>query len=1253
MEDFNQNYSAAILGDKEKIFNDIVLIMEQKTGMKIDPKANFLELGGNSIAAALIIGEINQKFTIEINAGKLVDTSSIAEFIEYATHKILSKGNNASYGSIIQNTKPMMQDNKKWPISSDQERIFFLDRLYPGTPIFNIYSAMRIKGKFKIDLLNVSYNFLLNRHELLRAYFVIENNKMFQMIKDAEPVIVPIEEIKESEIEIKVKTEAKKGMNLFEGDLIKIKIFRINENDQILFVNIHHIISDFWSIEIILSDLIKTYFKLCGKQGMELVPLKSNFLEYINYHNALMGKTEKQLVEYWIETLKNVPTTISLPYDFDRPKTLTYQAEEIVFDLNKETVQAIIKLTMELKVTIFNFLYSAFASLLYIISRQNEFLIGCAMANRKLPDFQKIIGNFANALVLKNQFFPDQNIVNLMKVNLDISNNAFNHSDIPFFNLVQNLTNKNEFNMNPLFQVMFNLIQIREYPVVDDISVEDLYLFSGYSDYDIFLSMGVNNQRIVGAFDYSKELFLDSTAQAIISGYVSIIEQIVKKPDIKIKELVIPDDLQKKVDDYSIKNYKQRIIISSTFSDQPVKEILSFWMNKLKMPSSIELADYNQVFNQLLDPSQLMMMNKDGINVLLIRLEDWIRYSTDDRNNSDIKEKIFSICDDFIKSLQKAANSFTVPVILSILPSRNEANLIAEEDVEILKEKIIKGIMPLSNIYLLKDEEVLTPFPITHIFDELTDKEGHLPYTVDFYKTLGTAISRKIYAIKRKPFKVIVLDCDNTLWKGVIGEDGIDKIEIDPERAEFQKWMAEQKGNGMVLCLVSKNEESDILKALQEKSGMILTADHITLIKANWESKSENIIKISKELNLGLDSFIFIDDNPLECAEVSGAIPEVLTLQFPQEPESIHNLIKHGWFWDHLKITEEDRARTVMYKQDILRNKEIEKHISFEEFVNSLQLKIDIEEIKNEDLLRVSQLTLRTNQFNTTTLRRTEQEISEFISNKQNKCLTVKVSDRFGSYGLVGAVFYILIGKYLKVESFILSCRTLGKGVEHRIMSGIAELAKKSNIEDIMIPYHSTSKNIPVYNFLNSIEYLKNDKVNDSEIFYYSSGKMIDLKFNPTSLNKEENLELKDKKTISSTKRHDQEILLDILNNYNSIDKINIKGPVIAEIPSSSAEPANDVQEKIVGLIKEVLNKDSIGIDDNFFDLGGHSIQLVQFLSKIQNEFDQALQITDLFQYTTIRKLAEFLTKGEVDNKLKKMKERGELQRQRIMGLRK
>jgi FkbH-like protein len=220
-----------------------------------------------------------------------------------------------------------------------------------------------------------------------------------------------------------------------------------------------------------------------------------------------------------------------------------------------------------------------------------------------------------------------------------------------------------------------------------------------------------------------------------------------------------------------------------------------------------------------------------------------------------------------------------------------------------------------------------------------------------------------------------VLDCDQTLWSGVCGEDGASGICLDAPRRSLQEFMRAQRDAGKLLAICSKNNEEDVRQVFEHRNDMPLRAEHIAAWRTNWNPKSENLKSIAQELNLGLDSLIFVDDNPVECAEVEANCPEVLVLQLPEDCERIPAFLKHCWAFDQLRITSEDRRRVESYSQN--RDREVlrTQSMSLADFIAGLNLQIQISSMSTDQLSRMSQLTQRTNQFNCTTIRRSEAEL--------------------------------------------------------------------------------------------------------------------------------------------------------------------------------------------------------------------------------------------------------------------------------------
>jgi len=693
---------------------------------------------------------------------------------------------------------------------------------------------------------------------------------------------------------------------------------------------------------------------------------------------------------------------------------------------------------------------------------------------------------------------------------------------------------------------------------------------------------------------------------------------------------------------------KQTIAITANFTAEPLEESLSFWMQELNILSKIEFAPYNQIFQQLLNPASLFSTNRHGINVVLVRLEDWGKFQDGGEGEaaspSISYEKIERNVRDFGRALKSASQRSATPHLICLCPASRAS--VADPTLtaffQQIEELMVSELRGMSGIYSVTTAELAVAHPTVTYNDPQADKLGHIPYTQAFFVTLGTIIARKIYALKSAPYKVIALDCDQTLWKGVCGEDGPHGIEIDPSRKALQEFMVAQHQAGMLICLCSKNNEEDVVEVFGQRSEMPLKRDHIVAWRINWGAKSDNLKALAEELQLGLDSFIFIDDDPVPCAEVQANCPEVLTLQLPQESSRIPEFLNHVWAFDRLKITGEDEKRTALYKQNVERERVRKESLSFEGFLASLGLKIQISELQPQNIERVSQLTQRTNQFNFTTVRRSESEIQALCQAGESECLIVKVSDRFGDYGLVGVVIFRAGSEAIDVDTFLLSCRTLGRGVEQQMLAKLGEIAQKRGLDHVDVTFIDSGKNRPASDFLESVGANFKKAIDGGNFFKFPVEFAATIKY--TGIEEPAAAGSSSEQPAPSLSRisHDggtqsrSALLSRIATQLYSAEKVlevleSQKQRVRPELAEAYTAPRTPVEERLAGIWAQALGISKVGIHDNFFQLGGHSLLGTLLISRVCGAFQTNLSLRDLFESPTVAGLAQVIKQGQVE----------------------
>ena len=330
-------------------------------------------------------------------------------------------------------------------------------------------------------------------------------------------------------------------------------------------------------------------------------------------------------------------------------------------------------------------------------------------------------------------------------------------------------------------------------------------------------------------------------------------------------------------------------------------------------------------------------------------------------------------------------------------------------------------------------------------------------------------------AITYKRKKCIVLDLDNTLWGGILGEDGIEQIKIGgnyPGNAflYFQQRLLELSKTGVILAICSKNNASDVLEAWEINPYMILRKEHFTVWEINWEDKATNISKISLKLNIGLDSIVFIDDNPAERELIRQKLPMVEVPDFPIEPYLLpifFRTIVEDYFLIY-KLTDEDENKLSQYKANIDREDFKTSFQDYDSYLKSLSIEITIQTANTVNVPRLAQLTQKTNQFNLTTKRYINEQIHDFV-NKGDFVFAINVKDRFGDNGLTGVLIGLKKEKTIVIDSFLLSCRILGKNIEVAFLKHILSKLKTLGFLFVEASYIKTSKNIQTETFYENI----------------------------------------------------------------------------------------------------------------------------------------------------------------------------------------
>ena len=389
-----------------------------------------------------------------------------------------------------------------------------------------------------------------------------------------------------------------------------------------------------------------------------------------------------------------------------------------------------------------------------------------------------------------------------------------------------------------------------------------------------------------------------------------------------------------------------------------------------------------------------------------------------------------------------------------------------------INDQLSKIVSEFSNVYVFDYAEMVSDFGRSSWFDRVAHHHTHASVSSGAMNTLADEMTSFLSAMFGQRRKVLAVDLDNTLWHGIVGEDGPNGVDAGgmwPGNAhrDFQSFLKNLRASGILLVLLSKNNEADALDGFEMNRRMPLSLSDFSVVKIDWNDKASNLMDVAKDLNLAPDSFVFMDDNPLEIALMQEQRPEVATVLAEGTASNFQSFILGTDGLLSPGLTEEDLGRADDYAVEEVRNRQQSTSNDIESFLAGLELCLEYRSPMRGELERVTQLFARTNQFNLTTIRYTYADVLSFIEDPNTALRIVRLEDRFGDYGLVGIVVIRSFGDDFcqEIDSFLMSCRVLGRQVEDSILTIVENDARRAGVRQLVGRYCETKKNHLVANF--------------------------------------------------------------------------------------------------------------------------------------------------------------------------------------------
>lgn len=434
------------------------------------------------------------------------------------------------------------------------------------------------------------------------------------------------------------------------------------------------------------------------------------------------------------------------------------------------------------------------------------------------------------------------------------------------------------------------------------------------------------------------------------------------------------------------------------------------------------------------------------------------------------------------------ANLPAVPVYVSSIDISIKAHYGADARIEgYLENYLIERIEGLhqdgAGIYVLPVKDAVTDLGRNNFYSPKMWYVGSMPYSMKGLTAIKNLINQYTAVIKGRKKKCIAVDLDHTLWGGVIGEDGVEGIVLSNHKEgaryyDVQKLLKKMKEQGVMLAILSKNNVEDVEPVFAHPD-MVLQHEDFVAEVINWEPKSQNIRRLAKDLNIGLDSFVFLDDNPAEREQMKVECPEVTVVDFPKDTSQLPDVVEKVYedYFLSLEVTGEDTKKTAMYRAETQRKADLFAAASVEGFLKKLEMTMSIHRMLPEEEKRVVQLVNKTNQFNVTTRRYCEEEIKALATD--GDIISVHMSDKYGDQGLVSVLILKYEGDKADIDTFLMSCRVMGRNAEHEIIARIKGLLVRKGMRQIHAAYIKTAKNAPVENLFEKLGFSLMNQTDD------------------------------------------------------------------------------------------------------------------------------------------------------------------------------
>ncbi|MEH2333128.1 amino acid adenylation domain-containing protein [Nostoc sp.] len=501
----------------------------------INPQEPLSTLGLDSLKVFELKNRIEVDLEVEV---------SVADFFEgMSTRSLITKilAQMTAEAFIPSKSLSQVQPAEVYPLSLAQQRLWFLDRLEPGNPAYNISLAVNLKGQLDISLLEQSLNEIIQRHETLRTTFTTVNGQPVQIIASSLKLSLSVINIElQSNVAVqKILTqESQRPFDLTHGPLLRAKLLRLVQQEHILLLEMHHIISDGWSTEVFLQEIALLYQPFLTRTASPLAEISIQYKDFAHWQRHwLQGEILQNQLSYWKQQLEGIPAALKLPTDRPRPTVQTSHGAQQSIELSETVIKQLKAIARQEGVTLFMLLLAAFQTFLYRYTGQDDISVGTPVANRNREEVKRLIGFFVNTLVLRTDMSGNPTFAELLTRVKKVALGAYTHQDLPFDQLVEAVQPERDTSRTPLFQVMFNVQDYSQLPEMPGLILSLLKIETETAQFDLSLSIEITEQEVAASYYYNTDLFDAATITRMLRHFQNLLSGIAANPQAQLSDL--------------------------------------------------------------------------------------------------------------------------------------------------------------------------------------------------------------------------------------------------------------------------------------------------------------------------------------------------------------------------------------------------------------------------------------------------------------------------------------------------------------------------------------------------------------------------------------------------------------------------------------------------------------------------------------------------------------------------------------------